>query len=173
MENRRVVIKKYANRRLYDTYASRYVNLDDIAALVRNGKDVQVVDARTKQDLTRVVLTQIIVEDAKGRPSALPLELLKQLVMATDHVRQEFMAWYLKSAFDNYHTVQSALQDGLVKLGSAVLSPLDAVRQLLPNPVASTNSEELERLRRRISELESELRKSRGNTRKTAATKNH
>ena len=56
-----VVIKKYGNRRLYDTAESRYVNLDEIAGLVRRGKDVQVVDAKTGQDLTRVTLTQIIM----------------------------------------------------------------------------------------------------------------
>ncbi len=68
MDRDRIVIKKYANRRLYDTSNSRYINLEDIAALVRNGKDVQVVDASTGEDITRVTLTQIIVEDAKGQP---------------------------------------------------------------------------------------------------------
>ncbi len=60
-----VVVKKYGNRRLYDTSGSRYVNLDDIAALIREGKDVKVVEAKTGEDLTRVTLTQIITEDAK------------------------------------------------------------------------------------------------------------
>ena len=76
--------KKYPNRRLYDTSAGRYVNLDDVAILIRQGVDVQVVDARTGEDLTRVVLTQIIVEDVKGQPTSLPLDLLRQLVIATD-----------------------------------------------------------------------------------------
>ena len=95
-----VVIKKYGNRRLYDTANSRYINLDDIAALIRQGKDVQVIDAKTGRDLTRVTLTQIITEDAKDKPTGLPLELLRQLIMASDQVRQEFVMWYLKSAFD-------------------------------------------------------------------------
>ena len=68
MDPDHIVIKKYANRRLYDTSNSRYINLEDIAALVRNGKDVQVVDASSGEDITRVTLTQIIVEDAKGQP---------------------------------------------------------------------------------------------------------
>ena len=68
MDSAKIVIKKYANRRLYDTSSSRYINLEDIGALVRNGKDVQVVDASTGEDITRVTLTQIIVEDAKGQP---------------------------------------------------------------------------------------------------------
>ena len=71
-----VVIKKYGNRRLYDTAGSRYVNLDDIARFVREGKELQVVDAKTGQDLTRVTLTQVIMEDAKDKPTGLPLELL-------------------------------------------------------------------------------------------------
>jgi len=82
----KVVIKKYANRRLYDTSGSRYINLVDIAALVRNGTDVQVVDAKTGEDITRVTLTQIIVEDAKEQPTGLPLELLRQLIVASDRV---------------------------------------------------------------------------------------
>jgi polyhydroxyalkanoate synthesis repressor PhaR len=78
------VIRKYPNRRLYDTSAGRYVNLDDVAALIRQGGEVQVVDVKTGEDVTRVVLTQIIAEDAKDQPSALPLELLKGLILATD-----------------------------------------------------------------------------------------
>lgn len=78
-----VIIRKYPNRRLYDTSSGRYVNLEDVAQLIRQGVDVQVVDARTGDDLTRVILTQIIVEDAKEQPAGLPLDLLRQLVMAT------------------------------------------------------------------------------------------
>jgi len=94
-----VLIKKYQNRRLYDSSNSQYVNLDDIAGFIREGKDVQIVDAKTGQDLTRVTLTQIITEDAKDKPTGLPLELLRQLIVASDEVRQEFVMWYLKSAF--------------------------------------------------------------------------
>src|SRR6201996_8237973 len=100
MDRDRIIIKKYANRRLYDTSNSRYINLEDIEAMVRNGKDVQVVDASTGEDITRVTLPQIIVEDAKGHPSGLPLELLRQLIVASDRVGQEFIMWYLKSAFE-------------------------------------------------------------------------
>jgi polyhydroxyalkanoate synthesis repressor PhaR len=71
---------------LYDTAGSRYVNLDDIARFVREGKELQVVDAKAGQDLTRVTLTQIIMGDAKDNPTGLPLELLRQLVVASDEV---------------------------------------------------------------------------------------
>src|ERR1039458_4671351 len=126
-----VQIKKYGNRRLYDTAGSRYVNLDAIAALVREGKQVQIVDAKTGQDLTRVTLTQIITEDAKDKPTGLPLELLRQLIIASDEVRQEFVMWYLKSAFDSYQKVQDAVQSRLGEVQSAILSPVDMMKKFL------------------------------------------
>jgi len=153
----KIVIKKYANRRLYDTSSSRYINLEDIAALVRNGKDVQVVDANTGEDLTRVTLTQIIVEDARGRPSGLPLELLRQLIVASDRVGQEFIMWYLKSAFDAYQKVQSSLQTRLSEMQSAALSPLQVVKNFLQSTSAEKsgdNNEEVRELRERLAELE-------------------
>src|SRR5919201_4499034 len=113
MEPSPVLIKKYGNRRLYDTAGSRYVNLDQIAALIRQGREVRVVDAKTGQDLTRVTLTQIITEDAKDKPTGLPLELLRQLIVASDETRQQFIMWYLKSAFDAYQKVQDAVQSRL------------------------------------------------------------
>jgi len=153
----KIVIKKYANRRLYDTSGSRYINLEDIAALVRNGKDLQVVDAKTGEDLTRVTLTQIIVEDARGQPTGLPLELLRQLIVASDHVGQEFIMWYLKSAFDAYQKVQSSVQSRLSEVQSAALSPLRLVKNLVNGPAKESPSEtgdDLQELRKRISELE-------------------
>jgi polyhydroxyalkanoate synthesis repressor PhaR len=161
-----VVIKKYGNRRLYDSSNSRYVNLDDIARLLREGWDVQIVDAKTGQNLTRVTLTQIITEDAKNRPTGLPLELLRQLVLASDEVRQEFLMWYLKSAFDAYEKVQDAVQSRLGEVRSAVLSPVDAIRQLLGPPASSQKAAwsetepEVDALRKRVAELEARLEAS-------------
>ena len=158
MKSATVVIKKYGNRRLYDTSASRYINLEEIATLVRNGTNVKVVDAVTGEDLTRVVLSQIIMEEAKDQPAGLPLELLKELVMATDHIRQEFITWYMKSAFDGYKKLQSAVQGGLSQVGSAVFSPLDTVKNLFtPPPQPSGQPDEIEALRERIAELETKL----------------
>lgn len=161
--NSTVVIKKYGNRRLYDTAGSRYVNLDDIAALVREGKAVQVVDAKTLRDLTRVTLTQIITEDAKDKPTGLPLELLRQLIVASDEVRQEFVMWYLKSAFDTYQKVQDAVQNRLGEVQSAILSPVDMMKKFMgaPPPAASPPipepEPEIAALRKRVAELEARL----------------
>jgi polyhydroxyalkanoate synthesis repressor PhaR len=157
-----VLIKKYGNRRLYDTAGSRYVNLDDLAALVRAGKEVRVVDAKSGQDLTRVTLTQIITEDAKGKPTGLPLELLRQLIIASDEVRQEFLMWYLKSAFDTYEKLQDAVQNRLSEVQSAILSPVDMMKRFLGSasaPPRASDESEVETLRRRVAELETRLGK--------------
>ena len=157
-----VVIKKYGNRRLYDTAGSRYVNLDDIAALIREGRELKVVDAKTGQDLTRVTLTQIITEDAKDKPTGLPLELLRQLIVASDEVRQEFVMWYLKSAFDTYQKVQDAVQSRLGEVQSAILSPVDIMKKFLgaePAPEKAEAEPEMDALRERVAELEARLEK--------------
>ncbi|HEX6806286.1 MAG TPA: polyhydroxyalkanoate synthesis regulator DNA-binding domain-containing protein [Terriglobales bacterium] len=155
-------IKKYGNRRLYDTTNSRYINLDDIATLIRDGKEVKVVDAKTGQDLTRVTLTQIITEDAKDKPTGLPLELLRQLIVAGDEVRQEFIMWYLKSAFDTYEKVQDAVQNRLGEVQSAILSPVELMKKFLgsPSPARPGPDPEMEALRNRIAELETRLQQS-------------
>lgn len=162
MNPAKVIVKKYGNRRLYDTSSSRYVNLDDIAALVRNGTDVQVVDVKTGEDLTRVTLTQIIVENAKDQPTGLPLELLRQLVMASDHVGQEFIMWYLKSAFDTYQKLQTAIQGGLSEVHSAALSPLSMMKKFVQGAAGKEQADasELQLLRQRLAELEASMKQA-------------
>ena len=149
-----VIIKKYGNRRLYDTSTSRYINLEEIAALIRNGKEVRVLDAKTGEDLTRVTLTQIIVEDAKGGPTGLPLELLRQLIVASDRVGREFVMWYLNSAFNAYQKVQESLQSGLSGVRSAALSPLQAMKGAIQSDNADADA-----LRKRVAELQARLKK--------------
>jgi polyhydroxyalkanoate synthesis repressor PhaR len=174
MDTGTVVIKKYANRRLYDTSNSRYINLEDIAALVRNGKDLKVIDAASGEDITRVTLTQIIVEDAKDQPTGLPLELLRQLIVASDRVGQEFIMWYLKSAFDTYQKVQSSLQTRLTEMHSAALSPLQMMKNFIqnsPSEKGTEPSDELQELRKRISELEASRQKPKAKKKSAAAKK--
>ncbi len=170
-----ILIKKYGNRRLYDTAASRYVNLEDLAAHVRAGREVRVVDAQSGQDLTRVVLTQIITEDAKDKPTGLPLELLRQLIIASDEVRQEFLMWYLKSAFDTYQKLQDTVQNRLSEVQSAVLSPVDMMKRFLgttrSSPTGAGAEPEVETLRRRVAELEARLGKPKKSKRR--ARKKH
>lgn len=152
-----IVIKKYGNRRLYDTSLRRYVNLDDIARRIREGAAVQVVDARSGEDLTRVTLTQIIMEDAKEQPSGLPLELLRQLIVASDKARQDFMLWYLKTAFDTYQKVQDAVHHQLTTVRSAAAAPLEAMRHFFNAAPAPEPDSQIKELQNRISELETLL----------------
>src|SRR5215471_7582968 len=146
---------------MYNTASGKYVNLQEIADLVRSGAELQVVDAKTGEDLTRVVLTQIILEDAKDQPTGLPLELLRQLIVASDRAGREFIMWYLKSAFDAYHRVQDTIQTGLHEARAAALSPLHLVQNLLGATAAPETNGELEQLRRRVAELEETLKKRR------------
>jgi polyhydroxyalkanoate synthesis repressor PhaR len=159
MKKRNVLVRKYSDRRLYDTSASRYVKLEDIARMVREGIDVEVQDARSGKDLTSMVLTQIIVEDARDRQTALPLQLLQQLVKASDHATHEFLSWYLQSTLDLYQKAQESVRTRLSEAKNAVSSPLEFVRRLLagqPWP-ATPQGGEVEKLRRRVEELEARL----------------
>lgn len=163
MEPPSVIIRKYGNRRLYDSSSSQYVNLDDIAGFIRAGKAVKVVDAKTGQDLTRVTLTQIITEDAKTGPSGLPVELLRQLVLASDEVRQEFLMWYLKSAFDTYEKVRDSVQSRLGEVQSAIMSPVDILKKALGGGATAPSSpnleveSELDALRKQVAGLKAQI----------------
>ena len=101
-----VVIKKYANRRLYDTSSSSYVNLEQVADMIREGRDVMVVEAKGGVDVTRQVLTQIIVEGSRDSEGP-PVEFLQELVRAGDRAQRDFLQWYLSSAAQVYQRVKS------------------------------------------------------------------
>jgi len=162
-----LIIKKYPNRRLYNASSGKYVNLEELAAMIRGGEEIQVLDAKTGEDLTRVILTQIILEDAREQPTGLPLELLHQLIMASDRASHEFISWYLKSAFDTYHKVNEAVQSRLSDVRSMAMSPLSLMKDLLGGSTAPPPAEtELEQLRRRVAELEERLRKPRPKSRR-------
>ena len=97
-----VTIKKYANRRLYNTATSSYVTLDNLCDMVRNGEDFVVRDARSGEDITRQVLTQIIVEqEAKGQ-NMLPLSFLRQLIQLYGDNVQAFVPRYLELTMDTF-----------------------------------------------------------------------
>ena len=106
-----VVIKKYANRRLYNTAASTYVTLDHLAAMVREARDFVVYDARTNDDITRQVLTQIIFEEETRGQNLLPIQFLRQLIRLYGDQMQGFVPPYLEMSLDAFARQQGAFQE--------------------------------------------------------------
>ena len=104
------VVKKYANRRLYNTATSSYVTLDELSQMVRTGEDFVVFDAKTGEDITRSVLTQIILEeDSKGR-NLLPIGFLRQLIGYYDDSLQAFLPRYLELSMENFAANQDQMR---------------------------------------------------------------
>jgi polyhydroxyalkanoate synthesis repressor PhaR len=109
----RIVIKKYANRRLYNTGSSSYVTLDDLAELVKAGEDFVVYDAKTGEDITRPVLTQIIFEaenSATGQ-NLLPIQFLRQLIRLYGDQMQSFVPSYLEMSLDAFSKQQERVRE--------------------------------------------------------------
>lgn len=106
-----IIIKKYANRRLYDTSSSSYVTLEHLSTLVRDGKDFVVQDAKTGEDLTRSVLTQIIFEQENKGGNALPLNFLRQVIRFYGDSVQQALPTYLDMAMNNFTRNQERWRD--------------------------------------------------------------
>jgi polyhydroxyalkanoate synthesis repressor PhaR len=104
-----VLIKKYGNRRLYDTGDSRYVTLDELAAKIRTGADLRVVDAQTGEDLTQATLTQIVLETGHAA-KFLPVQLLTQMIRLSDDALAEFFSRYVTGALDLYLQAKRGVQ---------------------------------------------------------------
>ena len=107
----KVTIKKYANRRLYDTESSTYITLDRLAQMVREGREFEVVDAKSGDDITRQVLTQIIVDEEARGATMLPINFLKQLIGLYGNSMQTFVPSYLEAAMDAFQRNQSTVKD--------------------------------------------------------------
>jgi polyhydroxyalkanoate synthesis repressor PhaR len=106
----KVVIQKYANRRLYNKATSTYITLDDLALMVREGVDFVVYDAKTGEDITRKVLTQIIFEEESSGQSLLPIQFLRQLIRFYGDQMQAFLPSYLELSLDSFIRQQERLR---------------------------------------------------------------
>jgi polyhydroxyalkanoate synthesis repressor PhaR len=107
--------KKYANRRLYDTEKSAYVNLDDVMQVIRQGRNVEVVDAKTGEDVTAFTLTQIILEESRNKNSLLPVPLLHLIIQYGENILGEFFEKYLGQTLKNYLSYKVAADDQFKK----------------------------------------------------------
>lgn len=115
-QNEPTVIKKYANRRLYDTGRSSYVTLDDLCEMVKDEIDFIVCDAKTGEDLTRSVLTQIIVDqEAKGETNLLPVGFLKNLISFYGDNMQGLVPNYLEQTLDVFVKNQGEMREQIKK----------------------------------------------------------
>jgi polyhydroxyalkanoate synthesis repressor PhaR len=177
-----MLVKKYGNRRLYDTEASRYITLEELADAIKRGGEPRVLDAKTNEDLTQQTLAQIIME-GRGAARLLPTPLLLQLVRLGDDGLAEFFGRYISWALELYlQTKQTALAGAGLNpfaapsmVGSALarllpsfgplggyanvpapVAPMAAAAPLTPPPPAPTNAEVAE-LRREMDALKKAL----------------
>jgi polyhydroxyalkanoate synthesis repressor PhaR len=157
-----ILIKKYENRRLYDATNSRYVNLEEVAQFVQQGYDVQVVDAASGEDITRLILTQIIAEGAKTSDSNFPLDILRQMVIASGRASQESAIRYTKAMLDLYQSTYRAMVPTInpfeflqnpVAAAPAPTQPAQA-EGISMNASAETGGDDVAKLKARLAELE-------------------
>ena len=118
-----VVVKKYANRRLYNTESSCYITLDTLADMVRNGRDFVVYDAKTGEDITRSVLTQIIVEEEGKGAALLPIGFLRQLIGFYGDSMQNLVPNYLEQALSNFARQQQQMRQAMKQTMGSFFPP--------------------------------------------------
>ena len=130
----RVIIKKYANRRLYNTRSSAYVTLEHLSEMVKDGTDFVVYDAKTGEDITRSVLTQIIFDEESRGQNLLPIQFLRQLIRFYGDSMQAFLPSFLEMSLDSFTRQQERLRGqvvGAVGAAPGVVFMEDQVRQNL------------------------------------------
>jgi len=108
-----VIIKKYANRRLYNTESSSYITLEHLAAMTREGRDFKVIDAKTEEDITHNVLTQIIMEEENRGQTMLPTNFLRQLISLYGDSMQSMVPQYLEASMDAFRRNQTQFRQAM------------------------------------------------------------
>ena len=163
-----VTIKKYANRRLYDTERSCYITLDDLGAMVRDGRDFRVVDAKSGEDITHNVLTQIIMDTETKGETLLPVNFLRQLIGLYGDKMQSMVPQYLEASMSSFRKNQQDVRAAFEgALGSNPLAELtrrnlemfqQAAGAFLPGAGANKAKDaEIDALRAEVAALKAEL----------------
>lgn len=170
-----IIIKKYANRRLYNTHSSSYITLDDLAQMTRGGVDFQVLDAKTGADITHSILTQIIMEEEANGEHMLPVSFLRELIAMYGNSMQAMMPSYLEASMDNFRANQAKLQeafqsnmgaDAFTKMAETNMAMFKAAASAFipgataaaPAP-ASNEADDLDALRAQMAEMKKKLDK--------------
>ena len=169
-----IIIKKYANRRLYNTHSSKYITLDFLAELTRKDIDFKVVDAKTNDDITHGVLTQIIMEEENSGQQMLPVGFLKQLIAMYGDSMQGMVPQFLESSMDNFRKNQKQVQDAIETaitsgpFGHIAKQNIEFLRSareaLIPNlgglaGAKTAETETIADLKRQIADLQAKLDK--------------
>ena len=175
-----VIIKKYANRRLYNTKSSSYITLDHLAKMTREGVEFKVLDAKTGTDITHSILTQIIMdEESAGGEQMLPVNFLRQLIGMYGNSMQGMVPHYLEASMDHFRSNQNKLREAfeasieanpLAKLAQQNLAMFKAAASaFVPGradvkPASSAGAgkdhgEELNALRAQMAEMQAKLDK--------------
>lgn len=169
-----IIIKKYANRRLYNTQSSSYITLDDLSRMTREGLDFQVLDAKTGADITHQILTQIIMEEESHGEQMLPISFLRQLIAMYGNSMQSLMPHYLEATMDNFRANQLKLQEtwkasmnpeALAQLAETNMKMFQAaasafmpgVKPAEPPPAKPSASSDLDALREQMAEMQRKL----------------
>ena len=127
-QGERVIIKKYANRRLYNTAASSYVTLDHLSEMVREGVDFVVLDAKSNDDITRSVLTQIIFEQESKGQNLLPVQFLRRLIRFYGDQMQGFLPPYLEMSMESFSKAQEKMRENMSRAFGAT-TPMAAFEE--------------------------------------------
>ncbi|HEX8056387.1 MAG TPA: polyhydroxyalkanoate synthesis repressor PhaR [Novosphingobium sp.] len=170
-----VIIKKYANRRLYNTRSSSYITLDHLAKMTRENVDYKVLDAKTGADITHQILTQIIMEEESSGEQMLPVSFLRQLISMYGNSMQSLIPHYLEASMENFRNNQvklhKAFEDSLGNNPLARLAEQNmamfkaAATAFMPGaakpdaPAAPSNDtrDELSALREQMAEMQKKL----------------
>lgn len=165
-----VTIKKYANRRLYDTERSCYITLEDLGTMVRDGRDFRVVDAKSGEDITHNVLTQIIMDEETRGETLLPVNFLRQLIGMYGDKMQSVVPQYLEASMASFRKNQQDVRAALEgALGSNPLAELtrrnlemfqQATSAFIPTAAGTKAKDaEIAALKAEIADLKAELAK--------------
>ena len=157
-----MLVKKYGNRRMYDTEASRYITIGELTDRIQRGADATIVDAKTGEDITQQTLTQVMMEGRKGA-HFLPTPLLHQLIRLGDDALAEFLGRYVTFALEMYLQAKQGAQAFNPFAGFNPFSPTSYFRGFgsgAPAPVAPAPAQaDVESLKRELDELKRSLRK--------------
>jgi polyhydroxyalkanoate synthesis repressor PhaR len=158
-----VVIKKYSNRRLYDSAKKKYITLEDISDLIKSGKEIQVIDTQTKEDITKLILIQTILENEKNKEDILPASFLHSIIKYGNQIAKEYFDNSFIMMMQPYISFQKNLQKNMNKMGlQNPFSPFnfDQNPENISNSDSKDNSEssDLKNLHQKMEELERKIR---------------